>query len=130
MSTEEALNKSPTSEIKDSESPKKSQDSSTSNSSNSQENQEILNHPYVQELLLKIDVLKRGIIKERKTNQELSDKLKKFEAELTSKIIHLEEELIYKTSQVKVLIQEKMDLEQKLKAQESKKKRSTGFLDI
>ena len=130
MSTEEALNKSPTTEIKDSESPKKSQDSSTSNSSNSQENQEILNHPYVQELLLKIDVLKRGIIKERKTNQELSDKLKKFEAELTSKIIHLEEEVISKTSQVKVLIQEKMDLEQKLKAQESKKKRSTGLLDI
>ena len=122
MSTEEIINKSPISEAKDPESPKKSQDSSTSNSSNSQEIQELLNHPYVQDLLLKIDVLKRGIIKERKTNQELSDKLKKFEFELTSKIVKLEEELISKTSQVKILIQEKVELEQKLKAQKSQKK--------
>ena len=77
MSTEEAINTSPTQEPKDPD--KKSQDStSTSSSSNSQENQELLNHPYVQDLNLKIDVLKRAILKERKTNQELSDKLKKF----------------------------------------------------
>ena len=51
--------------------------------------------------------------------------------ELSSKIIKLEEELVSKTSQVKTLIQEKMDLEQKLKQQKaSKKKRGTGFLDI
>ena len=130
MSTEEAINKSPTSEVKDQESPKKSQDSSTSNSSNSQETQELLNHPYVQDLLLKIDVLKRGIIKERKLNQELSDKLKKFESELTSKIVKLEEEVISKTSQIKILIQEKMDLEQKLKTQKPPKKRASNLLDI
>ena len=130
MSTEEIINKSPISEAKDPESPKKSQDSSTSNSSNSQEIQELLNHPYVQDLLLKIDVLKRGIIKERKTNQELSDKLKKFEFELTSKIVKLEEELISKTSQVKILIQEKMELEQKLKTQKSQKKRGSNLLDL
>ena len=130
MSTEEAINKSPTSEAKDQESPKKSQDSSTSNSSNSQETQELLNHPYVQDLLLKIDVLKRGIIKERKLNQELSDKLKKFESELTSKIVKLEEEVISKTSQIKILIQEKMDLEQKLKIQKPPKKRASNLLDI
>ena len=130
MSTEEAINKSPTSEAKDQESPKKSQDSSTSNSSNSQETQELLNHPYVQDLLLKIDVLKRGIIKERKLNQELSDKLKKFESELTSKIVKLEEEVISKTSQIKILIQEKMDLEQKLKTQKPQKKRASNLLDI
>ena len=130
MSTEEAINKSPTSEAKDQESPKKSQDSSTSNSSNSQETQELLNHPYVQDLLLKIDVLKRGIIKERKLNQELSDKLKKFESELTSKIVKLEEEVISKTSQIKILIQEKMDLEQKLKTQKPPKKRASNLLDI
>ena len=126
----EIINKSPTSEIKEPESPKKSQDSvSTSYSSNTIETQELLNHPYVQELLLKIEVLKKGIIKERKTNQELSDKLKKFEAELTSKIIKLEEELVSKTSQVKILIQEKMDLEQKLKT-EKPKRRASNFLDI
>ena len=130
MSTEEAINKSPTSEAKDQESPKKSQDSSTSNSSNSQETQELLNHPYVQDLLLKIDVLKRGIIKERKLNQELSDKLKKFESELTSKIVKLEEEVISKTSQIKILIQEKIDLEQKLKTQKPQKKRASNLLDI
>ena len=130
MSTEEAINKSPTSEPKAQESPKKSQDSSTSNSSNSQETQELLNHPYVQDLLLKIDVLKRGIIKERKLNQELSDKLKKFESELTSKIVKLEEEVISKTSQIKILIQEKIDLEQKLKTQKPPKKRASNLLDI
>ena len=128
MSTEEAVNTSPTQDPKDQD--KKSQDStSTSGSSNSQENQELLNHPYVQDLTLKIDVLKRAILKERKTNQELSDKLKKFESELTSKIIRLEEELVCKTSQVKVLIQEKMDLEKQIKTLK-KKKKATGFLDI
>ena len=129
MSTEEILNKSPTQEPKDPENLKKSPNSN-STSSNSQDNQEIMNHPYVQDLLLKIDVLKRGILKERKTNQELNEKLKKFEQELTSKIIKLEEELVCKSSQVKTLIQEKMDLEKKLKEQKLKKKKSTGFLDI
>ena len=129
MSTEEILNKSPTQEPKDPENLKKSPNSN-STSSNSQDNQEIMNHPYVQDLLLKIDVLKRGILKERKTNQELNEKLKKFEQELTSKIIKLEEELVCKSSQVKTLIQEKMDLEKKLKEQKVKKKKSTGFLDI
>ena len=128
MSTEEVVNTSPTQDPKDQD--KKSQDStSTSSSSNSQENQELLNHPYVQDLTLKIDVLKRGILKERKINQELTDKLKKFESELTSKIIKLEEELVCKTSQVKVLIQEKMDLEKQIKTLK-KKKKGTGFLDI
>ena len=131
MSTiEETINKSPISESKDPESPKRSQDSSTSNSSNSQETQELLNHPYVQDLLLKIDVLKRGIIKERKTNQELSDKLKKFEFELTSKIVKLEEEVISKTSQIKTLIQEKIELEQKLKTQKPPKRKASNLLDI
>ena len=129
MSTEEILNKSPTQEPKDPENLKKSPNSN-STSSNSQDNQDIMNHPYVQDLLLKIDVLKRGILKERKTNQELNEKLKKFEQELTSKIIKLEEELVCKSSQVKTLIQEKMDLEKKLKEQKVKKKKSTGFLDI
>ena len=100
MSTEEILNKSPTQEPKDPENLKKSPNSN-STSSNSQDNQEIMNHPYVQDLLLKIDVLKRGILKERKTNQELNEKLKKFEQELTSKIIKLEEELVCKSSQVR-----------------------------
>jgi chromosome segregation ATPase len=89
---------------------------------------ELLQNPFVKDLLVKIDVLKNGIIKERKINAELSSKLKKFEADLTSKIIKLEEELVSKTSQIKILIQEKIDLEKKLKQQQSK--RTSGFFDV
>ena len=103
---------------------------SNQDSATAKPSQELLNNPYVQDLLLKIDVLKRGIFKERKTNQELSAKLKKFEAELTSKIVALEEEVISKTSQVKMLIQEKINLEKKLKTQQAEKKKIPGFLEI
>ena len=103
---------------------------SNQDSATAKPSQELLNNPYVQELLLKIDVLKRGIFKERKTNQELSAKLKKFEAELTSKIVALEEEVISKTSRVKMLIQEKINLEKKLKTQQAEKKKIPGFLEI
>ena len=98
---------------------------SNQDSATAKPSQELLNNPYVQDLLLKIDVLKRGIFKERKTNQELSAKLKKFEAELTSKIVALEEEVISKTSQVKMLIQEKINLEKKLKTQQAEKKKNS-----
>ena len=90
---------------------------------------ELIKEPIIKDLLVKIDVLKNGIIKERKTNAELTSKLKKFEAELTSKIVKLEEELVSKTSQIKILIQEKMDLEKALKQKEIQRKGS-GFFDI
>ncbi len=88
------------------------------NNSNNKENsinKELLKEPFVKELLLKIDILKNGIIKERNTNAELTSKLKKFENELTSKIMKSEEELVSKTSQIKALIQEKVDLENQVK---------------
>ena len=88
------------------------------NNSNNKENsinKELLKEPFVKELLLKIDILKNGIIKERNTNAELTSKLKKFENELTTKIMKSEEELVSKTSQIKTLIQEKVDLENQVK---------------
>ena len=104
------------------------------NSNNNQVpiNKELLKEPFVKELLVKIDILKSGIIKERNTNAELSSKLKKFESELTSKIIKSEEELVSKNSQIKTLIQEKVDLEKQVKQlqlqlQQQQKK---GFFDV
>ena len=88
------------------------------NNSNNKENsinKELLKEPFVKELLLKIDILKNGIIKERNTNAELTSKLKKFENELSTKIMKSEEELVSKTSQIKTLIQEKVDLENQVK---------------
>lgn len=89
--------------------------------------EELLREPFVKDLLVKIDVLKNGILKERKKNEELTSKLKKFEVELTSKIMQSKEELVSKTSQIKTLIQEKMELEKALKQAQ---KRGVGFLDI
>jgi len=98
------------------------------NDNNKNVNNELLQNPFVKDLFVKIDVLKKGIIKERNINTELNNKLKKFEAELTSKIIKLEDELVSKTSQIKILIQEKMDLEKSLKQQQQKK--TSGFFDV
>ena len=98
------------------------------NDNNKNVKNELLQNPFVKDLFVKIDVLKNGIIKERNINTELNNKLKKFEAELTSKIIKLEDELVSKTSQIKILIQEKMDLEKSLKQQQQK--RTSGFFDV
>ena len=97
------------------------------NNSNNLSKEELLKQPFIKDLLIKIDVLKNGIIKEKKLNQELTAKLKKFEVELTSKIIKSEEELVSKTSQIKTLIQEKIDLEKALKQAQSQKKGSKFF---
>ena len=87
-------------------------------------NNELLKSPFVNDLLVKIDVLKNGIIKEREINTELNTKLKEF----TSKIKNLEDELVSKTGQIKTLIQEKMDLEKSLKQQQHR--RTSGFFDV
>ena len=55
-----------------------------------------------------------NIENENKENVDNNDKEKEMENE---------EELVSKTSQVKTLIQEKMDLEQKLKQQKASKKK-------
>ena len=108
---------------------KKRSNSIVSTSNKSLNEEELIKEPIIKDLLVKIDVLKNGIIKERKINAELTSKLKKFEEELTSKIVKLEEELVSKTSQIKILIQEKMDLEKALKQKEIQRKGS-GFFDI
>ena len=105
----------------------KNNNSICANNNNNNVDNELLQNPFVKDLLVKVDVLKNGIIKERKINAELNAKLKKFEAELTGKIIKLEEEVVSKTSQIKILIQEKIDLEKKLKQQP---KKSSGFFDV
>ena len=100
--------------------------------------QKLIEEPFVKELLIKIDVLKNGLREEKNKNHELStkveelekqilgeknkntelnSKLKRFEMELTSKILKLNEEVVSKTSQIDALIQEKMDLEKALKNQ-------------
>ena len=99
---------------------------STNNNSNNSVNEELLQNPFVKDLLVKVDVLKNGLIKERQINSDLSSKLKKSEEEYNLKITKLREELVSKTSQIKNLIKEKMDLEKKLKAQ----KRTSGFFDV
>ena len=100
--------------------------------------QKLIEEPFVKELLIKIDVLKNGLREEKNKNHELStkveelekqilgeknkntelnSKLKRFEMELTSKILKLNEEVVSKTSQIDALIQDKMDLEKALKNQ-------------
>ena len=97
-------------------------------------NKELLEDPYVKDLLAKLDVLKNGIIKERKTNAELSSKIKKIEQELTSKIIILEDELMSKKKQIITLTKEKENLEkllkqQQLQQQQQQQRKSIGFFD-
>ena len=100
--------------------------------------QKLIEEPFVKDLLIKIDVLKKGlreeknknnelsakveelekqILEEKNKNTELNLKLKRFEMELTSKILKLNEEVVSKTSQIDALIQDKMDLEKALKNQ-------------
>ena len=98
---------------------KKRSNSIVNTSNNSLKEDEILKEQKIKDLLIKIDVLKNGIIKERKTN-----------AELTSKIAKLEEELVSKTSQIKILIQEKMDLEKSLKQKAQAQRKGSGLFDI
>ncbi len=98
------------------------------NNINNNINEELLQNRFVKDLLVKVDVLKNGLIKERQINADLSSKLKKSEEELNLKIRQLKEELVSKTSQIKILIKEKMDLEKKLKQQQQKK--SSGFFDV
>ena len=103
----------------------KNKNINTNNTNNTNNNdshiQELTKEPYVKDLLVKLDVLKNGYIKEKKLNSELSTKIKKIEQELTSKIIKLEDELMEKTSQIKTLIEEKNELEKTLKQQQQKK---------
>ncbi len=94
------------------------------NSNNKQNtiNTELLKDPFVKDLLVKIDILKNGIIKERSSNSEL-----------TSKLLKSEEELVSKTSQIKALIQDKIDLEKQvreLQTQLQQQQQKKRFFDL
>lgn len=88
---------------------------------------EILEHPYVKDLLVKFDILNNLLVKERQTNSELTTKLKNCESELNTKIIRLKQELDSKTNQTKILIKEKFELDKKVKQLQKKK---GGFFDV
>ena len=62
--------------------------------------EDLLKNPIIKNLLVKVDVLKNGVLEEKKKVSELTNKIKE-----------LEEELKSKSEQIKILIQEKMDNE-------------------
>ena len=65
--------------------------------------QKLLKIPYVKEILVKYDVLKNGIINERKKNKMLENQIKQLENELNKK-----------TEEINNLTQEKLDIEKQL----------------
>ena len=94
-----------------------------SNSISLVENQEVkdlIKIPYVKELLVKLDVLKNGIISERKKNKENESHIKQLESDLNLKI-----------SQIKDLTEAKSDLEKQLELEKKKlAKKEEGFLKM
>ena len=79
---------------------------------------DLIKIPYVKELLVKLDVLKNGIINERKKNKENESQIKQLESELNSK-----------ASQIKDLTEAKSDLEKQLEIEKKKlAKKEEGFL--
>ncbi len=68
---------------------------------------EIIKIPFVKDLIVKVDVLKKGMINEREKTKSLTNKIEELEIELKSK-----------SEQIQILIQEKMDYEKKLKEAE------------
>ena len=76
--------------------------------------------PFIKELLVKLDVLKNGIIKERKDKKILEDQIKQLEGELSSK-----------TEQLKNMSVEKMEIEKKLALEKKQlEKKEEGFLKM
>ena len=87
------------------------QPSTQENDNNKKDNQNKLNNndikelikiPFVKELLVKIDVLKNGLLDERKKTTLLANKIKELDVEIKAK-----------AEQIKTLIQEKNDYEKK-----------------
>lgn len=81
---------------------------------------DLIKIPYVKELLVKLDVLKNGIISERKKNKENESHIKQLESDLYLKI-----------SQIKDLTEAKSDLEKQLELEKKKlAKKEEGFLKM
>lgn len=109
------------------EGPKKEDLSQSNNKANDKShNDDLSKDPYVKELIIKIDVLKKGIIKERKINSDLTSRLKTIEQELTSKIVQLQDELAEKTKEIKALNLQKDELEKVIKQQQQQQKKGIG----
>ena len=86
------------------------------NNNNKQSNQELIEKldvkelikiPFVKDLIVKVDVLKNGVLNERKKTTTLAKKIEELESEIKTK-----------TEQIKNLVQEKNDLEKKLSEKE------------
>ena len=107
--------------------------------------QKLIEEPFVKDLLIKIEVLKKGLRDEKNKNNELSkkieelkkeveeekkknmelDKLKQLQKDLVPKMMKLNEELISTKSQIEILTKEKMELEKTAK----QPKRSGSFFE-
>ncbi len=72
---------------------------------------EIIKIPFVKDLIVKVDVLKNGIINERAKTSSLTNKIEELQLDIKSK-----------SEQIKILIKEKMDFEKKEKEWEKEKK--------
>ncbi len=83
---------------------------------NNQDIKELLKIPFVKDLLVKIDVLKNGILKERQKTTEQAQKIKAIEEELTKK-----------TEQIQILIQEKIEYEKKKKEKEEEEEKNKNI---
>jgi chromosome segregation ATPase len=89
-------------------------------SNTKEEAQELNKIPYVKDLLVKIDVLKKGIIGERKKNSALSAQNKQLETEINTK-----------ENEIRKLCKEKVDLENQLQLEKKKlAKKEESFLQM
>ena len=74
-----------------------------------EDTKELNKNPYVKDLLVKIDVLKKGILNERKKNSALSAQNQQLETEINSK-----------EKEIRLLSKEKVDLENQLQLEKKK----------
>ena len=85
-----------------------------------EDTKELNKNPYVKDLLVKIDVLKKGILNERKKNSALSAQNEQLETEINSK-----------EKEIRLLIKEKIDLENQLQIEKKKlAKKEESFLHM
>ena len=85
-----------------------------------EDTKELNKNPYVKDLLVKIDVLKKGILNERKKNSALSAQNQQLETEINSK-----------EKEIRLLSKEKVDLENQLQLEKKKlAKKEESFLHM
>ena len=85
-----------------------------------EDTKELNKNPYVKDLLVKIDVLKKGILNERKKNSALSAQNQQLETEINTK-----------EKEIRLLIKEKLDLENQLQLEKKKlAKKEESFLHM